>query len=80
VAPLLKDEELTVGTSVHIDHLAAAKVGEIVHATAELVSDRGRRLLFRIEGRSGKVVLARGLHERAIVNKAKFLAALASPS
>ncbi len=73
--PLLTDEEITVGTSVHVDHLASAKVGQAVKVTAELVSARGKRLVFRVEGRCGKVVLGRGLHERAVVNKAEFLAA-----
>ncbi len=73
--PLLTDEEITVGTSVHVDHLASTKVGETVKVTAELVSVRGRRLVFRVEARTGKVTVGRGLHERAIVNKAEFLAA-----
>jgi predicted thioesterase len=75
VQPLLTNEEITLGTSVHIDHLAATKVGETVKVTAELVSVRGKRLVFRVEGRTGKVVVGKGLHERAVVNKAEFLAA-----
>ena len=75
VKPLLTDDEITVGTSVHVDHLASTKVGEAVRVTAELVSARGKRLVFRVEGRCGKLVVGRGLHERAVVNKTEFLAA-----
>lgn len=75
VRPLLNDEEVTLGTSVHIDHLASAKVGEAVKVTAELVSVRGRRLVFRVEGRCGRVVVGRGLHERVVVNEKQFVAA-----
>lgn len=75
VHPLLSDNEITLGTSVHVDHVAATKVGETVKVTAELVSVRGKRLVFRVEGRTGKAVVGRGLHERAVVNKAEFLAA-----
>lgn len=75
VEPLLTDEEITVGTSVHIDHLAPTRVGETVKATAQLVSAHGKRLVFRVEGRCGKLIVGRGLHERAVVNKTEFLAA-----
>ncbi len=73
--PLLTENEITVGTSVHVDHLASAKVGQSVKVTAELVSVRGRRFVFRVEGRCGKTVIGRGLHERAMVDKKEFLAA-----
>lgn len=76
VQPLLEEGKLTVGTAVHVDHLAATKVGEHVHVRAELVSVRGRRLVFRVEARSGSTVVARGLHERAVIDKAEFEAAL----
>jgi fluoroacetyl-CoA thioesterase len=72
VKPLLVNDEITVGTAVHVDHVAAAYVGQEVVVRVELVSVRGRRLVFRVEGRCGKSVIGRGLHERAIVNGAKF--------
>ena len=72
VQPLLDPAEVTVGTSVHIDHVASAKIGETVTVLAELVAVRKRRLVFRVEGRCGKIVVGRGLHERAIVDRAAF--------
>lgn len=76
VEPFLEDDEVTVGTAVHVDHLAATRSGEEVQVRAELVSVRGRRLVFRLEARSGGGVVARGVHERAIVDRTKFEAAL----
>ncbi len=74
--PILEDGKVTVGTAVHVDHLAAAKVGQNVHVLSELVSVRGKRLVFRVEARSNGIVVARGLHERAIVDKQEFETAL----
>lgn len=76
IEKLLVDGEATVGTSVHVDHLAASRVGDCIDAFAELVSVRGKRLIFRLEARTGKVVVARGLHERAVVDARKFEASL----
>jgi fluoroacetyl-CoA thioesterase len=75
-APFLEEGATTVGTSVHVDHLATARVGELVTSLAELVSVRGRRLVFRIEARRGTTPIARGLHERAVVDKKEFQAKL----
>ncbi len=68
----LDPHELTVGTAVHVDHLAAATVGARVRVHSELVAIRGRRLVFRIEASAGDRVIGRGLHERAIVDKRRF--------
>ncbi len=72
IQALLMQGETSVGTSIHVDHLAASKVGEWVKALAELVSVRGKRLIFRVEARTRKVVVARGLHERAVINARQF--------
>jgi fluoroacetyl-CoA thioesterase len=76
VKTLLEVGDVTVGTAVHIDHVGSARVGQSVTARAELVLVRRRRLVFRVEGRCGRTVVGRGLHERAIVNEAEFLRAL----
>ncbi len=75
VKPFLAEGEVTVGTSVHIDHVAAAEVGRSLTVLAELVTVRRRRLVFRVEGRVGRTVIGRGLHERAIVERTAFAAA-----
>ncbi|MGD9844355.1 MAG: thioesterase family protein [Variibacter sp.] len=67
--PLLDDGELTVGTAVYVDHLAAAPVGTQIHANVRIVAIRPKRLVFRVEATAGPSVVARGVHERAIVKK-----------
>lgn len=69
VAPFLGTNELTVGTAVYIDHVAAAEVGNRVSVVAELVSIRKRRLVFRVEGRCGRTIIGRGIHERAVITR-----------
>jgi predicted thioesterase len=45
-------------------------VGETIDVFAQFMGGHGPRLVFRVEARSGKAVVARGLHERAIVGVA----------
>src|SRR6516225_3556377 len=46
--PELGEGETTVGTLVHVRHLAATKIGQKVTATAELALIDGRRLVFNV--------------------------------
>ncbi len=71
--PFLDAGEVTVGTSVHVDHLGTAEAGQSLSVLAELVSVRKRRLVFRVEARCGRTVVGRGLHERAVVDMASFV-------
>lgn len=70
----LPDEETTVGTLVHVRHLAATPVGEVVVATAELVEVDGRRLVFRVSAHDEHRQIGEGTHERMRVNRDRFLA------
>ncbi|MGH2518141.1 MAG: thioesterase family protein [Ktedonobacterales bacterium] len=80
VQPLLNDGETTVGTLVHVRHLAATPVGGHVVATAELVEIDGRRLVFRVTARDDTQLIGEGTHERARVLLDRFLAKLAESS
>lgn len=68
----------SVGTSVNIKHLAATPVGATVTARAELVSVDGRRLLFKVSAHDGIDLIGEGLHERAVIDLAKFEARVAA--
>ena len=46
IEPLLNEGETTVGTNININHVAATPIGMNVSATAELVSQEGRKLCF----------------------------------
>ncbi len=63
----------TVGTKVEISHLAATPLGVTVTANAELVELDGKRLLFKVLATDEKGKIGEGLHERYIIEIAKFL-------
>ena len=65
--PHLNEGEISVGTRVEVDHLAAAKVGSEVSYSARLVLLDGDDATFQVEARSGERVLSRGLHKRRVV-------------
>ena len=76
-AMLLAGEHLeegmsSVGISANMKHLAATPVGMNVSITAELKEVDRRRLVFYIEARDEKELIATAEHERFIVDGEKF--------
>jgi len=67
--------EVSVGTKVDVEHLAAAPLGQAIEATAEVTAVQGRRVDFQVEARQGDRAVMRGRHQRAVVDLARFLAA-----
>lgn len=65
-------EEQTVGTHIDVSHIAATPPGLEVTAKVRLVEVDGRRLVFEVEAHDGIDLIARGKHERFIINKEKF--------
>jgi fluoroacetyl-CoA thioesterase len=65
-------EELTLGTHIDVSHEAATPPGLEVTATVELLAVEGKKLVFEVEAHDGVDIIARGRHERVIVNRAKF--------
>lgn len=76
VATELEAGDVTVGTMVHVRHLAATPIGQRVRATAELIAVDGRRLLFAVEAYDEVQKIGEGQHERVIVNLERFLSRL----
>jgi fluoroacetyl-CoA thioesterase len=73
VTPFLSwPEEQTVGTHINVSHLAATPPGLEVTVTVRLMEVDGRRLSFNVEAHDGVDLIARGKHERFIINKEKF--------
>lgn len=68
--------EQTVGTHIDVTHEAATPPGFKVIATVELVAVNGKRLVFDVEAHDGVHIIARGTHERFVINKQKFDATL----
>ena len=71
-------EELTLGTHIDVSHEAATPPGLEITATVELVAVEGKKLTFKVAAHDGVEVIARGRHERVIVNRAKFDARMAA--
>ena len=69
-------EEQTVGTHIDVSHTAATPPGFEVTATVTLVEVDRRRLVFEIQAHDGVDQIARGTHERFIIDKTKFDAKL----
>jgi len=73
IQPFLPESYTTVGTAVEVKHLNPASKGAEIEVVAKLVEVEGRRLKFEIEARWGSVVVGKGVHERYIVERSKFL-------
>ena len=76
VYPLLEEGYDTVGTEVHVKHLAATPVGMSVTFRSEVIAVDDRRLTFKVEAWNEKEKIGEGTHERVIINVAKFAARL----
>lgn len=73
VQVFLPEGYTTVGTAVEVRHLNPAPKGVEVEVAAKLVEVDGRRLKFEVEARWGSVLVGKGVHERFIVERLKFL-------
>jgi fluoroacetyl-CoA thioesterase len=78
ILPSCEPGEVTVGTRIEVDHLAAALPGRPVVAVAEVIAVAGRRISFAVEVRQGERLLMKGRHGRAVVKLAKLLARAAA--
>jgi fluoroacetyl-CoA thioesterase len=68
----------SVGTEVHIKHLAAAPIGMSVTFRAEVLSVNERRVNFRVEAADEKEKIGEGTHERTVINVARFASKMAA--
>lgn len=80
VHPRLPAEHITLGILLNIDHLAPSKIGDQVEARATLVAIEGRTLTFEAECSGSGRLIAKGLHKRRIVDRARFAAGEGTPS
>ena len=74
ILPFVEAGEVSVGTRVEVDHLAAAVVGRTLTATSRVATVEGRRITFDVEVREGERVIMKGRHGRAIVKSERLLA------
>jgi predicted thioesterase len=74
VAPGLEPPQTTVGTHLTVDHLAPTHIGHEVIASARVVDVVGRRVRLEVTVTEGGSDVARGTHERVVVDRERFLA------
>lgn len=74
IESLLPAGSQSLGTVLNVRHIAATPVGMKVIARAEVTKVEGRTVHFRVEARDEKELIGDGLHERVVVNVAKFAA------
>jgi len=71
--PYCEDDEITVGTSINVQHRAASGMGTHISAEAVLESFDGRFYTLRVTARDDKQEIGRGTVGRAVVSVGKFV-------
>jgi fluoroacetyl-CoA thioesterase len=71
--PFCEGDETTVGTAIHVRHLAPTGIGSEVTATAELEKIEGRFHIFKVTASDGQTLLGDGHVHRAFVSFSKFV-------
>jgi fluoroacetyl-CoA thioesterase len=74
--PYCDEGEITVGTSIHIEHRAASGIGMRIQAEAELESFDGRFYIMRVRAHDGSGEIGRGTVGRAVVHVPSFVAGM----
>ncbi len=70
--PYCESGEITVGTSIHIEHRAASGIDARIKAEAVLESFDGRFYTLRVTASNNSQEIGRGTVGRAVVNVSKF--------
>jgi fluoroacetyl-CoA thioesterase len=71
--PYCDDREITVGTSIHVEHRAASSIGTTIRAEGVLESFDGRFFLMRVSAYDGTLEIGRGTVGRAVVHVPSFV-------
>ena len=71
--PWLDEGQGTVGTHVDVSHVAATPVGMDVTAEVELTEVDGRSLRFRVSVRDECDLICEGQHQRALIDRERFI-------
>jgi fluoroacetyl-CoA thioesterase len=74
--PYCQADEITVGTSIHVEHRAPSRVGARIRAEAVLESFDGRFYTVRVTARDETQQIGFGTVGRAVVSVNKFLSKL----
>lgn len=72
--PYCEGDEITVGTSIHVEHRVASGIGTRVQAEAVVESFDGRFYTVRVSANDGTQDIGRGTVGRAVVSISEFAA------
>lgn len=72
VEHLLPEGHQSLGTQLDVSHTAATPVGMKVTAEAKVTGVDGRIIRFAVVARDEQEVIGSGVHERVVVNVARF--------
>jgi predicted thioesterase len=72
VEHLLPEGHQSLGIHLDVRHFAATPVGLRIAAAAKVVAVEGRTITFRVEARDEREPIGDGLHQRVVVNVARF--------
>lgn len=72
--PYCEGDEITVGTSIHVEHRAASGIGTRMKAEAVVEGFDGRFYTVQVSAHDGTQEIGRGTVGRAVVSVAKFAA------
>src|SRR5438270_12021938 len=70
--PFCEADETTVGTAIHVEHLAATGVGQQVRAEAVFERFDGKFYIFRVQASDEHQQIGRGAVHRAFVSVSRF--------
>jgi predicted thioesterase len=71
--PFCQGDEISVGTSIHVEHRAASGIGSVIKAEAVIESFDGRFYTVRVSAKDGAREIGRGTVGRAIVRVSSFM-------
>lgn len=80
MAPYCEPGEISVGTSINIEHRAASGIGSRIRAEAILESFDGRFYTLRVTARDDQREIGRGTVGRAVIQVSSFLEKMKTPS
>lgn len=71
----LPEGKTTVGTQVHVSHLAPSPIGAKITTKCELisVSENGKMVNFKVTAYDNWGLIGEGTHERAIIDEERFM-------
>ena len=70
--------EMTVGVGFKLSHVAATPPGLTVRVQVELMAVEGRKLTFAIRAADDVDLISEGIHERFVIDTARFNAKMAA--